>query len=707
MHLRVWLVAVWVLLDGSAAAARPQSPLKARATEAYRRGRFKEACEGFAQVVADDHFDAWGWNDLALCRVKAGQYGQVLEALDHAGALEKASPDEKLQKAMQTNLDLLAKALLQPGKEKEPDLAPTMLAVSARPVEPQRVGALLELAAATQPQALSQADWWRVGQWRLTQPSELDPLEALLQAGGDAPHEASSLPSVLPTGEGASWKQRCVPLVQEDAPCAGRWLACAPPPAKDAAADDAHTRRAVVVIPAASLDQWTVDPTADGRSSLEESSDRWGGRCGDDSSQKVVRIDACARKAVIFRESPEGGCGRPQVNLDWVPFPAFSPTAARAAHTEPAGARRALYEQAARTEEALLQPPDWNALAALRLESGDLHGVVEALGHAGESAFPSALKLPQLPPVTACTDLDPTSEAKCGRTWLRCPREPGFEVVIDAHTRKSATTVGHPNQLLLPQASLLDSRPVAAWSSGTPNPVIQVDVCAGTVVQHEHVRTAEVRDDGQPGEERTFERLVERPVVPLPTDLELIRASWDSFNSFDIQRLLAALPESDRARFTEQEWLVLGCLLLDTHRDQALALFHARLKPGAPAFSCNRLTLTSGFGPQPAASTDWKARCVPLDGAACGRRWLACHGQPVESAWPQQHDVVVLDAATLDAWKAEPTLLNFGPGPSWFVAWSGDGQDVFALDVCAGQALVKTPQGTGWHELAPLAPPAP
>jgi len=237
--------------------------LRFEATRAYRAGRYDLACPLFAQLVTASKFDAWAWNDLALCRTHQLAFDQVLEPLDKATALEKVVADEPLKKAIATNQSLLSKALLAHPKAKGAALPAAIVGVRRFDANDLATACpLLALAVSREEEVILDADEWRrIGACRLeSKAPALEVLDALRRArAGDASVEA--LVHILSDREEAArvesdtdWRKHCFPL--DGKACGRRWLLCA----KNVPSEDEEYRTSstewLVIIEAATLGQW-------------------------------------------------------------------------------------------------------------------------------------------------------------------------------------------------------------------------------------------------------------------------------------------------------------------------------------------------------------------------------------------------------------------------------------------------------------------
>ncbi len=293
--------------------------LKAEATRLFRAGHSEQACPLFAKVVATSKFDAWGWNDLALCWVHALAFDQVLEPLDKAAALEKVVGDDALSKAIATNEALLGKALLAHPKATGAGGAARILGVRRFDASDRETGCpLLALAVARgEDEVVFEPDEWRrIGECRLdagTPAGEV--LEALRRArAGNA--NVEDLVDTLAQREAGrrstdpDWKKRCTPL--DGKACGRRWLLCTQ-------TENQHdeypprTTEHLVVIEAATLGKWkNVTPfEVAGEHELTSSSSTQNTACGAIpetpglyafgvwfTESLVLQVDACTATAV-------------------------------------------------------------------------------------------------------------------------------------------------------------------------------------------------------------------------------------------------------------------------------------------------------------------------------------------------------------------------------------------------------------------------
>jgi hypothetical protein len=318
------LIFLSLVLPAAALAAAP----KAEATEAFHRGDFARACPLFEAVVAKAPFDAWGWNDLALCRIKALELGHVLAPLDRAKALEHAVGVPKLAAALAFNEDLYSRVLL--AHPTAAGLSPDALTQARREFERwgaaiteaedlHRVGGrpgqsaadagaeqqalrataaahrdvarrLFELCLASpEPFPFTLDDWNHLGELRVEHAEPARALEAFLEAAkvGQVSSTASALPSWQPTESEAPlltaqlkrlpWLSRCT-LLDERRRCGKAWLACAPPPSPPPEEPEPwtpHLEGAWVFVDADALEHLTFDPTLSAQSEGEHTAPSW------------------------------------------------------------------------------------------------------------------------------------------------------------------------------------------------------------------------------------------------------------------------------------------------------------------------------------------------------------------------------------------------------------------------------------------------
>jgi tetratricopeptide (TPR) repeat protein len=322
-------------------AAAPGS-LQWRANRAYRAGSYVVACPLFEAVVAEQRFDAWAWNDLALCRVKLGDLARVGEALDKAVALERAVGDTKLVSAIATNEALWVKALLAAERWPAGAGLPAGNLAVRRFDAGDYAGAcpVFEHALATHEVVFEPDEWRRIAQCRLdrNQPA-LAVLDALEHAwGSEQLDPVVRALAVREAADGETWQERCRPL--DGAACGRRWVLCSTP---SATVDDAYTHStntSYVVLEASTLAQWTHDPFEDATAQVFA-----GGaqvtemRCPGPKGQEwlspvgagltvdlVVTVDACAGVAVRWKldaqcESDGGAFTREPVSVTPLPPP--------------------------------------------------------------------------------------------------------------------------------------------------------------------------------------------------------------------------------------------------------------------------------------------------------------------------------------------------------------------------------------------------
>ena len=221
---------------------------KEAATAAFRAKKYDVACPQFADVVRANPYDAWGWNDLALCSIRLEAFDDAMAALRKAKALEAVVGDEALQTAMRTNEQLLHTRVLAGKRWTE---AQAKLVLQLTP-EAQVDCALLERVHAQAPAALEGPGWRQLASC-FTRASEISRALLQAQAMGTPPGEVPAIEWSL-ASEPADWKQRCEPL--DGAACGRTWLLCRK------MTDDAPGTKAVgfAVIDAATLRKWKREP---------------------------------------------------------------------------------------------------------------------------------------------------------------------------------------------------------------------------------------------------------------------------------------------------------------------------------------------------------------------------------------------------------------------------------------------------------------
>jgi tetratricopeptide (TPR) repeat protein len=316
--------------------------LQWRANRAYRAGSYVVACPLFEAVVAEQRFDAWAWNDLALCRVKLGDLAHVGDALDKAASLERAVGDAKLVPAISTNEGLWVKALLAAERWPAGAGLPAANLAVRRFDAGDHAGAcpLFEHALATREVLYEPDEWRRISQCRLdTGQRVMAVLDALEHAWGSEqldPVVRALAAREAPDGE--TWQARCRPL--DGAACGRRWVLCATPPAS---VDDPYLRStstSYVVLEANTLAQWAHDPFAAATAQVfaggEQTEEL---RCPGPKGREwlspvgagltvdmVVTVDACAGVAVRWKldarcESDGGAFSREPVSVTPLPPP--------------------------------------------------------------------------------------------------------------------------------------------------------------------------------------------------------------------------------------------------------------------------------------------------------------------------------------------------------------------------------------------------
>jgi hypothetical protein len=313
------LVSVWT--SDRVHAATPGG-LQERATREFRAKHYAVACALFAEFVGQQKFDAWAWNDLALCRVKQGDLAHVTEALEKASALEKAVGDPKLASAIATNEDLLVKALLAARTwPAGAGLPAANLAIRRFDAEEKTSACpLFEHALATGEAVFAPDEWRRIAQCRLdTNQPDLAVLDAAEHASG-VPEQSWVVAALAARAvpEGDTWQARCRHL--EGGACGRDWLLCAGIPTNVDESYSHSTTTTFVVIEAKTLAKWKRSPfEVEGAPVFQSSEVRVEMRCAGPKGQEwlspvgngltldqVVTVDACA--GVVVRWKLEDQC---------------------------------------------------------------------------------------------------------------------------------------------------------------------------------------------------------------------------------------------------------------------------------------------------------------------------------------------------------------------------------------------------------------
>ncbi len=316
---RVTLLAL--LMTEASLAAQPDVPVrKQRATAAFKARRYHEACPMFLSVVSEVPSDAWGWNDLALCRIRSGEWEGVLAPLERSSQLAAASGDTKLAAANDVNAKLFASRLLAaPRLDALKAASAAQLARREPSFEGVPVCALVQKARTDAESSLTGDDWTLLAAC-MVQSKQAPALVArafLRAAQLGAPLREPPLGGLrnepVVTSTPGGWKAACVAL--NGAACGRQWLLCA----RDARSDPASytTERAYVVIEAASLSKWGTSPFEAPGVEPITSADRSGDlRCPGDEGlvahdidydiDLAVGFDACTATYVRWRYEDRG-----------------------------------------------------------------------------------------------------------------------------------------------------------------------------------------------------------------------------------------------------------------------------------------------------------------------------------------------------------------------------------------------------------------
>jgi hypothetical protein len=267
--LRALMVCVLLAAGAASAKAPDASALKRQATKAYRAKRYAEACPLFQAVVRELPADAWSWNDLALCRIRSGEFEQVVEPLTMAIKLAATVNDAKLLAAAQTNANLLAQRLLafEQLNNAQATAAMDLASLPVVNVDEEHENSSISKQGMKIPSCalykkvrasdhgLTSEGWLHLARCLADEGASDAAARAALrsyrEAGGEyvrSPRggEPFSYPATASASEG-DWKSRCRPMGSEDPTCGRTLLVCA-------------EGDAFVVIEAASLSKWTRSP---------------------------------------------------------------------------------------------------------------------------------------------------------------------------------------------------------------------------------------------------------------------------------------------------------------------------------------------------------------------------------------------------------------------------------------------------------------
>lgn len=308
---------------------------KMRATEMYRTRKFEAACALFEQVVTEQKYDAWGWNDLAVCRIHMDDLRGALDAMEKASALEKAiGGDEPLMNAVNANEALLVAATT---KRKTDGMLAGRLAARRKTTNETSACELYELA--TQLGAtLEQEDWNFVAFCRVEKkpaPAEqvveaLRHVENFFEPALELGHRERTRRG---TGISADWKTSCTPLAAGT--CGAKILACSKQSQSDENYTAAYTE-SLVFIEAASLKKWKKSPfdkaTETQLLTSEHSTSPVRCPAGEDGmtaldsvegGHLLLTVDACARSATFLKF--ERQCSHGSTELVNEPIEIISP----------------------------------------------------------------------------------------------------------------------------------------------------------------------------------------------------------------------------------------------------------------------------------------------------------------------------------------------------------------------------------------------
>ena len=234
---------------------------KLRATEAYKAKKFETACQLFREVVTEQKYDAWGWNDLCVCSIHVNDLSSALDALEKASALESAiGGDEPLKNAITANEALLVSTVNRRDPVYFGPLA-IRLAVRRQTSDPKSACALYDFATkAGAPR--EPMDWNFVASCRMEANA---PAAAVVEAIQHVEpeklfypaFELSARESTARDGkESKDWRTSCAPLPNT---CGAKLLACS----KRSSSDENYTvsiSESFVFIEAASLKKWKKSP---------------------------------------------------------------------------------------------------------------------------------------------------------------------------------------------------------------------------------------------------------------------------------------------------------------------------------------------------------------------------------------------------------------------------------------------------------------
>ena len=286
---------------------------KMRATEAYKAKKFETACQLFEEVVTEQKYDAWGWNDLCVCSIHVNDLSTALDALEKASALESAiGGDEPLKNAIAANEALLVSTVSRRDPVSFGPLA-IRLAMRRQTSDPKGACALYDFAtrggAPREPM-----DWNFVANCRIEGNA---PAAQVVEAIEHLDPEKLFYPAYELSGrEGAArdakassdWRTSCAPLPNT---CGAKLLACS----KKSSSNENYTEsssESLVFIEATARQKWKTSPRPRGSETpiLKSDSSSSPVRCpaGDgmtaldavESGHVLLSVDPCARTATFL-----------------------------------------------------------------------------------------------------------------------------------------------------------------------------------------------------------------------------------------------------------------------------------------------------------------------------------------------------------------------------------------------------------------------
>lgn len=297
---------------------------KMRATEAYRQRKFESACQLFNEVVTEQRYDAWGWNDLAVCRIHVNDLSGALDAMEKSSALEKAvGGDQPLVSAINANEALLVSSVT---RRKPVDAALAARLASRRKLTDEKSACELYELATQGVATLQPEDWNFIAYCRTEKqnaPAEriVEALRHLDQIFDPGLALAMRERTARAANASSDWKTSCAPLPNT---CGAKLLACS----KQSDSNENYlqtTSESLVFIEAATLKRWKKSPLESATEKQLLSSEFTSSpvRCPDpdsgmsaldsvESGHVLLTVDACARTAtfLVFDRQCSHGTGQ-------------------------------------------------------------------------------------------------------------------------------------------------------------------------------------------------------------------------------------------------------------------------------------------------------------------------------------------------------------------------------------------------------------